>query len=114
MLEPAYPLAFSLWSGARLALEDLPPRKEKKPGKGGAVEAATPAKTDKDAKQEIQGVFVLTGKGNQRKVEFKKVETGITGTTDVEVVSGLNENDEIVTGSYKVLRTLKNGASVST
>src|SRR3954454_12381566 len=32
---------------------------EKKPGKGGAVEAATPAKTDKDAKQEIQGVFVL-------------------------------------------------------
>jgi HlyD family secretion protein len=84
---------------------------EKKPGKG-AVEAATPAKVDKDAKQEIQGVFVLTGKGNQRKVEFKKVETGITGTTDVEVVSGLAEGDEIVTGSYKVLRTLKNGASV--
>ena len=89
----------------------LPAKKEKKPGKG-AVEAATPAKADKDAKTEIQGVFVLTGKGNQRKVEFKKVETGITGTTDVEVVSGLNENDEIVTGSYKVLRTLKNGASV--
>src|SRR3954468_8552465 len=81
---------------------------ERKPGKGGAVEAATPAKADKDAKKELQGVFVLTGKGDNRKVEFKKVETGITGTTDVEVVSGLNEGDEIVTGSYKVLRTLKN------
>ncbi len=84
---------------------------EKKPGKG-SVEAATPAKADKDAKQEIQGVFVLTGKANPRKVQFKPVETGITGTTDVEVVSGLAEGDEIVTGSYKVLRSLKNGTSV--
>ncbi|MDP9267548.1 MAG: efflux RND transporter periplasmic adaptor subunit [Acidobacteriota bacterium] len=83
---------------------------EKKPGKAGGVEAATPAK--KDAKDEIQGVFVLTGKGNQRKAQFKPVETGITGTTNVEVVSGLAEGDEIVIGSYKVLRTLKNGASV--
>ena len=28
------------------------------------------------------------------------------------VLGGLNEGDEIVTGSYKTLRTLKNGASV--
>jgi HlyD family secretion protein len=35
------------------------------------------------------------------------VQTGITGTTDIEVLDGLNPGDEIVTGSYKVLRTLK-------
>ena len=35
------------------------------------------------------------------------VKTGITGTTDIEVLDGLKEGDEIVTGSYKVLRTLK-------
>ncbi len=34
------------------------------------------------------------------------------GTTDIEVTSGLKEGDEIVTGSYKILRTLRNGASV--
>jgi HlyD family secretion protein len=28
------------------------------------------------------------------------------------VLSGLKEGDEIITGSYKVLRTLRNGASV--
>ena len=29
LLEPAFPVAFSLWSGARLALEDLQPKKDK-------------------------------------------------------------------------------------
>ena len=40
------------------------------------------------------------------------METGLTGTTEIQVKSGLNENDEIITGSYKVLKTLKNGAGV--
>jgi HlyD family secretion protein len=34
------------------------------------------------------------------------------GTTDIEVLDGLKEGDEIVTGSYKVLRTLKPDARV--
>ena len=69
--------------------------------------SATPVKKDKE---EIQGVFVIN-KGS-RKAEFRKVETGITGTTDIEVKSGLKKDEEIITGSYKVLRTLKNGAGV--
>ncbi len=28
------------------------------------------------------------------KAEFRKVETGITGATDIEVLSGLKEGDE--------------------
>lgn len=75
----------------------------------GSVEAAGPQK-DLKAKQndELQGVFVIRNK----KAEFVPVETGITGTTDIEVLSGLQAGDEIVTGSYKVLRTMKPGASV--
>ncbi len=46
------------------------------------------------------------------KAEFLPVQTGITGTTDIEVLSGLKPGDEIVTGSYKVLRTLRPGTSV--
>jgi HlyD family secretion protein len=72
-----------------------------------AVQAAPKAGDKK--KEEIQGVFVV---GADKKAKFVKVETGITGTTDIEVVSGLKEGDEIVTGSYKVLRTLRNGAGV--
>ena len=40
------------------------------------------------------------------------METGITGSTDIEVLSGLKEGDEIVTGSYQVIRTLRNEAQV--
>ena len=46
------------------------------------------------------------------KAEFHKVETGITGATDIEVLTGLKEGDEIVTGSYQVIRTLRNQAQV--
>jgi HlyD family secretion protein len=35
------------------------------------------------------------------------VTTGITGQTEIEVLSGLKEGDEIITGSYKTLRTIK-------
>jgi HlyD family secretion protein len=63
---------------------------------------------EKAKKEELQGVFVIAGD----KAVFKKVETGITGATDIEVTSGLNEGDEIITGSYKVIRTLRNDAKV--
>ena len=55
------------------------------------------------SKKEIQGVFVFQG-GRAR---FHPVKTGITGVTDIEITDGLQEGDEIVTGSYKVLRELK-------
>lgn len=73
-----------------------------------SVQAASPQLTPAQAKEEIQGVFIIRDK----KAEFVPVETGITGTTDIEVTKGLKQGDEIVTGSYKVLRTLRNGAAI--
>lgn len=69
--------------------------------------AKSPEGTD-PKKEEIQGVFVV--RNNQ--AEFVEVKTGITGITDIEVLSGLNEGDEIVTGSYRALRTLRPGTRV--
>lgn len=63
---------------------------------------------EKANKEEIQGVFVIAN----GKAEFRKVDTGITGATDIEVVKGLNDGEEIITGSYKVIRTLRNDATV--
>jgi HlyD family secretion protein len=83
--------------------------KEKNSRKSSGVQAATPDEAKND-KEELQGVFIY--RANERKVEFVPVETGITGTTDIEVTKGLKEGDMIVTGSYKVLRTLRNGAKV--
>ena len=79
-------------------------------GKGkNNVEAATsaPAEAAK-LKEEVQGVFAIRNK----KAVFVPVDTGISGTTDIEVTKGLQEGDEVITGSYKVLRTLKPGTSV--
>ena len=77
-----------------------------KDGKG-SVQAAAPMETAKQ-KEEVQGVFVIRNK----KAEFVAVETGISGTTDIEVTKGVKDGDELITGSYKVLRTLKPGTSV--
>jgi HlyD family secretion protein len=81
----------------------------------GAVQAAAPQtdaskqkEKDRDKKEEVQGVFVV----RNGKAEFLPVETGVTGTTEIEVLKGLKAGDEIVTGSYKVLRTLRPGATV--
>lgn len=60
-------------------------------------------------KEEVQGVFVILP---NKKAEFRQVETGLTGATDIEIKDGLKEGDEIITGTYKVLRTLRNGAGV--
>lgn len=84
---------------------DLTDPKDKKSAAGATAAQANKSKD----KQEITGVFVLD---KLKKAQFKPVQTGITGNTDIEITSGLSEGDEIVTGSYKVLRSLKNGAGV--
>jgi HlyD family secretion protein len=74
-----------------------------------AEPAALPVAAKKKEAQEQQGVFVIT---KNKKAEFHIVETGLTGATDIQVTTGLQEGDEIITGSYKVLKTLRNGAGV--
>jgi HlyD family secretion protein len=82
---------------------------EPKPKNGSVVQAAKfDPVAEKARKEEIQGVFVVAG----GKAQFRKVETGITGATDIEVLNGLKEGDEIITGSYQVIRTIRPDASV--
>jgi HlyD family secretion protein len=100
--------ALSIRSKAQLEQEKATP---------GSVHAAAPAPKEaaskdkdnnKEMKEDVQGVFVIRNK----KAEFVPVTTGITGTSDIEVLGGVKEGDEIITGSYKVLRTLRSGSSV--
>jgi HlyD family secretion protein len=78
-------------------------------GKKGVQAATQPDPVrEKELKEEVQGVFVVTG----GKAIFRKVGTGITGSSDIEVLDGLKEGEEIVTGSYSVVRTLRNETRV--
>jgi HlyD family secretion protein len=60
----------------------------------------------------VQGVYLLAMDGDRTRVRFVPITTGITGTTDIEVLTGLKQGDEIVTGHYKILRTLHSGIAV--
>jgi len=59
----------------------------------------------------VQGVFTVQQKAGQKpRAVFIPVTTGITGATDIEILTGIVENQEIITGPFKTLRTLKGGA----
>jgi HlyD family secretion protein len=63
----------------------------------------------------VQGVFLMEPDSNNKnkfRTTFVPVTTGVTGATDIEVLTGVKEGDEIVTGRYKVLRALKSGTVV--
>jgi HlyD family secretion protein len=94
---------------SRKQLEDAAKLAATKQGGSGSssvtLAAAKPAEPNStDAKKDdIQGVFVI----RNGKALFVAVQTGISGITDIEITNGLQKGDEIVTGSYKALRTLR-------
>lgn len=65
-----------------------------------------PARTAK--LEEKEGVFVV----QDGKAVFRPVKTGIIGDSDIEILEGVKDGDEIVTGSYRTLRTLRNDAQL--
>lgn len=82
-----------------------------KGGNSGVTLAAAKPATNSDgtvAADDVQGVFVIR---NSRAI-FVPVQTGISGVTDIEVTSGLQPGDVVVTGSYEALRSLHSGATV--
>ncbi len=80
----------------------------KPPAQGSADSAPAAAKKP----QSVQGVYVLRQENGKLRTFFKPVQTGVTGATDIEVTSGLAAGEEIVTGRFKTLRTLKSGTAV--
>ncbi|MFH2056636.1 MAG: efflux RND transporter periplasmic adaptor subunit [bacterium] len=80
-------------------------------GSSGAIAAETPGDSAKDEEKpvELEGVFRVVGDS----VEFVPVETGIADQQRIEIVSGLEPGERIVTGSYTILRTIKSGAKIT-
>jgi HlyD family secretion protein len=81
---------------------------EKKPEGSPSPEANLAAPTPADKPKPIKGVFVMDG----NKVKFVPVETGITGESDIQILSGLSAGQEVITGPSRILNTLKEGAVV--
>jgi HlyD family secretion protein len=77
---------------------------------GAERQGNTLAQAARQKGEEKDGVFVVEGD----KAVFKPVKTGIMGETDIEITEGLAEGQEIVTGSYRTLRNLKDQAKIKT
>jgi HlyD family secretion protein len=65
-------------------------------------------KGKKKEKDEVEGIFLVA----EGRAKFVRVATGIADQQNIEIVSGIDEDDQVVTGSYKILRTLKDGDKV--
>jgi HlyD family secretion protein len=67
-------------------------------------------KATKDiAQKDVEGVFVV---GKDNRVSFRPVKVGIPGEEYFEVLSGLQEGETVVAGSYQAIRTLHDSTTV--
>lgn len=83
---------------------------EKMPTPAGTPDAqgSVPTPPSGERPKPVKGVYVMDG----NKAKFVAVETGITGESDIEILSGLKAEDQVITGPSRVLRTLKEGTVV--
>ena len=104
----------------------VPPKPEKKKesaATGGGLSASAAHSSDanhssktltasaarKNAKKELQGVFVFGADGF---AHFRAVKSGIMDKSNVEIQEGLKEGDEVITGPLQALRTIEEWALI--
>jgi HlyD family secretion protein len=78
--------------------------------RGAGPDSNAAAANQQPDRKETEGVFIL----EDGFVKFVPVELGIAGEDDFEVVGGLEEGQTVVTGPFRILRELKDGAQVET
>lgn len=81
---------------------------EKKPEGSPSPEGPSAVATPADKPKPIKGVYVM----EDNKAKFYPVETGITGESDIQIISGLSAGQEVITGPSRILNTLKEGTVV--
>jgi HlyD family secretion protein len=61
------------------------------------------------SREEVTGVFVI----RDGVAQFTAVQTGITGSTDIEITTGLEPGLEIMVGPYSTIKSLRPGTKVT-
>lgn len=83
-----------------------PSELEEKDESDGENEQPRKSRSELEDEEEMEGVFVVT---DEDQALFVPVQSGIADELSIEVTGELEEGQTIVTGPYKILRTLKNG-----
>ncbi len=101
------------------AVVDRPPVKDAKDAKDAATDGAQPAAAGATSagtggarrngqEEEIKVVFLA----EKEKALQRPVTVGLSDETSVEILTGLEEGDKVVTGPYRSLKKLKNGDAI--
>jgi HlyD family secretion protein len=80
-------------------------------GRGNAPRRPSSTTTDLkpgQSRKELEGVFLING-GH---ATFTQIKTGIAGEKYFEVLNGLKEQEQVITGPFASVRTLKDGDAV--
>jgi len=87
-------------------------RNEAPAGRQSAPKRPTPTSTTElkpgQSRKELEGVFVV----DKGQAVYTLVKTGIAGEKYFEILSGLKEGDQVITGPFASVRTLKDGDPV--
>ncbi len=86
-----------------IAIQALTMRSVSKDGRSEATESEDLERVEKE------GIFVV----KDGKAIFSPIVTGISDGMNIEIVSGLTTGDEVITGSFQTIRTLKDSSDVS-
>jgi HlyD family secretion protein len=91
--------------------EPRPPRPRFRFGPAAAATPAAPAELKPGQKrEEAEGVFLM----RDGKAAFAVVRTGIAGERYLEVLDGLQEGDQVITGPFDSVRSMYEGDAVRT
>ena len=98
-VRPGFSASADIITGTRARVVAIPIQAliiREKPGSGGGKP------------KEEEGVFL----NQDGKATFVPVKTGLTGETSIEIVNGLRQGQEIITGPFKALRDINDGSKV--
>jgi HlyD family secretion protein len=73
------------------------------------VDSSDDTISEEKERPEIKGVFVVRGDV----ARFVQIETGIADKKRIQVVTGLADTDSVISGPYRVLRSIKDGDKVN-
>ncbi len=72
------------------------------------LEDSTKNTDNSEERKDIKGVFIV----KDDKARFVPIETGIADKRSIEVLEGISDGDSVITGPYRILRSIKDGEDV--
>jgi HlyD family secretion protein len=92
----------------KVVKEPKDPKARRRPKAVDAAAATVPELKPGQTRKEVEGVFLMRNNA----AEFVQVKVGIAGDKFFEVLSGLKESDQVITGPFNNVRNLKDGDEV--